>query len=338
MKKQALTLLVAALVFYTSPAQTYLLVIKGSSGKFYLDHTVAPKENWYSVGRLYNISPRIIAPFNGLTIDKPLAIGQILKVPLTPINFDQSGKKQAGETLVPLYHIIQEKEWMYHISTTYNKIPVVTLEKWNHITADQAKAGMQLIVGWLKVQTSMSALANQGAVPLAVTQPTQKETSSAFSEPATRPATTTTTNNTSPKTQAAPTDKPASKPVAAVSTTASEPYSSQTVSNTYSSSHAAGGFFTDEFAPSNKMAIGQAATFKSTSGWQDGKYYALMNNIAVGTIVKVTNPTTSKSIYAKVLGQLPDMKESTGLTIRISNAAASELGAADNKFPVEIRY
>jgi hypothetical protein len=289
---------------------------------------------------LYNISPRIISPFNGLTIDKPLAIGQILKVPLTPINFDQSGKKLAGETLIPLYHIIQEKEWMYHISTTYNKIPVVTLEKWNHITADQAKAGMQLIVGWLKVQTSMSALASQGAVPLAVAQPTQKETSSAFSEPATRPTTTTTTNNSnsSPKTQVAPADKPASKPLAAVSTTASEPFTSQTVSNTYSSSHAAGGYFTNEFSPSNKMATGQAATFKSTSGWQDGKYYALMNNITVGTIVKVTYPTTNKSIYAKVLGQLPDMKESTGLAIRISNAAASELGAADNKFPVEIRY
>jgi hypothetical protein len=81
-----------------------------------------------------------------------------------------------------------------------------------------------------------------------------------------------------------------------------------------------------------------AGIFKSTSGWQDGKYYALMNNVPIGKIAKITIPSSGKSIYAKVLGQLPDMKESTGLIIRISNAAAGELGAADNKFNVEVRF
>ena len=59
-------------------------------------------------------------------------------------------------------------------------------------------------------------------------------------------------------------------------------------------------------------------------GWKDGKYYALMNNVPVGTIVKLSFSSTNKSIYAKVLGQLPEMKESVGLAIRISDAAASE--------------
>ena len=81
-----------------------------------------------------------------------------------------------------------------------------------------------------------------------------------------------------------------------------------------------------------------AGTFKSTSGWQDGKYYALMNNVEVGTIIKVIAPATQKSVYAKVLGQLPEMKESEGLTVRISNAAASELGEPEGKFNVEVNY
>ena len=40
----------------------------------------------------------------------------------------------------------------------------------------------------------------------------------------------------------------------------------------------------------------------------------------------------------KSLGQLPDMKESNGLLIRISNAASAELGLGEGKFPVEIKY
>src|SRR5262249_3454508 len=100
----------------------------------------------------------------------------------------------------------------------------------------------------------------------------------------------------------------------------------------------AGGFFESEYQPESKKLSGQAATFKSTSGWQDRKYYALMNNVPVGTIVQITSPSTNKTVYAKVLGQLPDMKESTGLIMRVSNAAAAEMGAGEGKFAVDLKY
>lgn len=99
-----------------------------------------------------------------------------------------------------------------------------------------------------------------------------------------------------------------------------------------------GGYFKNDYSDGSKTASGLAGIFKSTSGWQDGKYYALMNNVPVGTIVRVTGETSGKIIFAKVLGQLPDMKENAGLTIRISNAAASELGEGDGKFNVDVRY
>jgi hypothetical protein len=103
--------------------------------------------------------------------------------------------------------------------------------------------------------------------------------------------------------------------------------------------HFNGGFFGSDFSESGKSVSGPASTFKSTSGWQDGKYYALMNNVPVGTIVRINVPATNKTVYAKILGQLPDMKESAGLTIRMSNAAAGELGEAEGgKFGVEVKY
>ena len=92
-----------------------------------------------------------------------------------------------------------------------------------------------------------------------------------------------------------------------------------------------GGFFKPSFDKQEKRDIvkfetGAAAIFKSNSGWEDGKYYCLHNTAAPGTIIKVTNITNGKSIYAKVLDVIPDIKQNNGLLIRISNAAAQELG------------
>ena len=63
-----------------------------------------------------------------------------------------------------------------------------------------------------------------------------------------------------------------------------------------------------------------------------------MNNGTIGAIVKITDPASGKSVYAKILGQLPDMKESAGLTIRISNAAAAELGVGEGRFNAQVNY
>src|SRR5579871_3783361 len=158
-------LLLAILGFFTmiSFAQSHDLNVHGESGKLYLMHKVVAKENWYSVGRIYNISPKELAPFNGLTLEHPLGIGQELKIPLNNNNFSQDGKKNPDETFVPVYHTLQSNEMLAHVSSTYNKVPVENLEKWNKIKKDGAQAGMNLIVGYIKVKTSLSYLASEGA-------------------------------------------------------------------------------------------------------------------------------------------------------------------------------
>lgn len=318
----------------TSFCQSSELLVQGETGKLYLLHLVTPKENWYSIGRLYNVSPKEVAPFNNLTIDKPLSIGQTLQIPLKATNFTQSLQKASpGETLVPVYHIVQEKEWMYRISVNHNKVPVENLEKWNNINKDLVKIGMHLIVGFLKVKTALSALAtavksesNPGGIagnPLS--SPPRTPDSPARMKPVENKVTVALQDTAAIKKQTVKTN-PAEKK--------SLPGAGVGIGTIQFN----GGYFKADYTEENLSASGLAGTFKSTSGWQDGKYYALMNNVAVGTIIKVTVPSDNKTIYAKVLGQLPDMKESAGLTIRISNAAASELGQSEGKFNVDIRY
>ena len=62
-----------------------------------------------------------------------------------------------------------------------------------------------------------------------------------------------------------------------------------------------------------------------------------MNNIPPGSIVKITT-ADNKSVYAKVLWSLGEMKENEGLNYRISSAAASVLGISDAKFNLTVSF
>jgi hypothetical protein len=92
-------------------------------------------------------------------------------------------------------------------------------------------------------------------------------------------------------------------------------------------------------SPVSKNATVTSGIFKTTSGWEDAKYYLLIDGVATGTIVKLTNPDNNKAIYAKVLGEMNGIRQNQGLDVRISNAAASSLGISDNeKFTLKVNY
>jgi LysM repeat protein len=327
-------------------AQNTPLVVEGISPNLYLTHTVQAKENYYSIGRMYNISPKEIAPFNNLQLEKGLSLNQVIKVPLQEVNFLQEGNAAPDEVLIPIQHIVKEKEGLYRISVNYNKLPLEILKHWNNIKTDAVPNGTKLIVGYLKVKTALSPLAamakskpayivvkEQSVVkkdPPAITKenvPVKKEVPVALKE-------------------IEPKKKEAVEPVAVtakkdppVVTKDVEPVQSTTVVyKTYN-----GGIFKSVFDQQLKKETivnenGVAAVFKSNSGWQDGKYYCLHNAAAPGTIVKVTNIATGKAIYAKVLDVIPDIKQNNGLLIRISNAAAQELGAGEARFDCTLSY
>jgi LysM repeat protein len=356
------------------------LIIQGASPDLHLVHTVVAKENWYSIGRIYNLSPKELAPYNKASLEKPLNIGQLLRIPLTATNFSQTGGKSADESLIPLYHIVQEKEGMYRVSVTHNKVSAENLKKWNSLTSDQLKNGMKLVVGYLKVKGDQTPFASAGSNKItvgnstvagapSVTNPSSHSsttnggvkpgtgnsgsTAPASTSPAsttagsTTPASTTTGSTTPASTSPASTTSASTSTSSTVpptvlkgetSASSSEPAARPDIINTSAPANYKGGFFKSQYAESGKSTTGNGGVFKSTSGWSDGKYYALMNNVPIGTIVKVTFSSTNKSVYAKVLGQLPEMKESVGLAIRLSDAAASELGVSISKFYVDVKY
>lgn len=255
------------------------LVAEGSTGSLYINHTAGPKENFYSIGRIYNISPRVIAPFNDVVLEDGIKIGQVLKIPLTELNFTETGNTTAGEVLVPV-----------HSRTRRNEV-----------------------IGYLKVNPELSSLASLAVTvtPKTVSPAQPAAVQPKVEEPKPAPVV--------KKEDPVPVKKP--EPVAVKK---GEGFN--------------GGAFRTLFRDNGKQESGTAGMFKSTSGWEDGKYYCLHNNATAGTIVKVTNKTNGRSVYAKVLDVIPDIKQNEGMVLRISNAAANELGAGIENFECTINY
>lgn len=310
-------------------AQQNTLEIKGSHNNIYLDHTVAPKETFYSIGRMYNVNPKELAAFNHLKFETPLNVAAILKIPLNKINFTQTGYKAKTQADIPVYHTLEPGETLYRLGVNYNKVPVASLKKWNHLQSDAVSIGTPMIVGFLRVDKTESALAKiteKPAAAVAVASQKDEKTAEKKTEeiaaaiPNVRAADATLT-----KGRTATADQPAVNEVAVTNV------------NTNSDAGFSGGYFKNLFnrQTANKSLVdknGDAGIFKSTSGWQDGKYYCFNNNAVAGTVVKITNIATGKSVYAKVLDVIPDIKQNEGLSVILSNAAANELGAGENNF------
>jgi hypothetical protein len=67
-------------------------------------------------------------------------------------------------------------------------------------------------------------------------------------------------------------------------------------------------------------------------------YYALHATIARGTIIKVKNPANGKVVYAKVIGDIPNLKEYNNAILCLSNNAAQALGSNIQKIFTNISY
>jgi len=296
-------------------AQTELIVQKNDKGS-YVTHKVVAKETFYSIGRLYNLPPKDIASFNALDMNKGLAVGQTIQIPLGESNYSQSADKGR-----PVYYVVGQKEGLFGVSQHNNNVLMANLRKWNRLADDKLTPGKKLIVGYLHPAESVPAATASEQVVAAP----QKETPVKKNETA-KEETVIRNNPETIKRDDPPHTEPVKPTQAAVT-------------------NGKGGYFRSQFeaqvksTPAKHDQAAATGIFKTASGWQDEKYYALLDGVEPGTIVKITNPTNSKAVYAKVLGEMSGIRQNQGYDLRVSNAAASALEITDTeKFVVRVNY
>jgi hypothetical protein len=326
MKKLSFSICAMLLVLNVA-AQKKDLVVRTSDKGMFLDHKVTPRESFFSVGRLYNVSPKLIATFNKLELNKGLLIDQKLRIPLTDTNFTQEGNSGT-----PVYYKIGDKETLAEAGSKFNNVPLTRLQQWNNISGESVKGGTRLIIGFLKSNEFPSVTINN-PVPEKVEEKVSAEEKIVPEE---KTATTeikdegevkVTSENTNPAKQEENNDVKSAVMIEENPVTGSQ------------------GYFKSHFdlqvriIPATKNETVTAGVFKTASGWQDAKYYLLIDKVPPGTIIRVINPTNNKSIYAKVLGEMSGIRQNEGLNIRISNAAADALEITEtDKFIVNINY
>ena len=370
MKKLFLSIALFIAMLFSTQAQPKELVIKKGGRGLYLEHTVAPKEGLYSIGRLYNVHPKFIAAYNHVDIAKGLNVDQVIHIPLTDTNFTQKSNKGT-----PVYYSVMEAQGLMKVSNAVNKVTLKDLRSWNGIKNDNLSVGSKLIVGFL-VSKEMSAIASKAPAkqtppkpedkPVVKTSPAEDKAVVKAVKAEEKPVVKAVIKEDKPlvkndkagEKEVVKTKPPEDKPIVKPETETvkeiapeikeepkkAEPVFVKQETATTSSEQ---GYFRKSFEqqvksiPVSKNATVTSGIFKTTSGWQDAKYYLLIDGVPTGTIVKVVNPDNNIAVYAKVLGEMNGIRQNQGYDIRISNAAASTLGipvSDTDKFILKVNY
>jgi len=296
---------------------------KGQEPKYTM-HTLAKGETLSVLAEKYHTTVGDIMRLNGMDTKSRLEIGKKIKIPppntktvRTPVN--RTSSAPTTDSSVATHYVLQG-ETLYGISKKFG-VTVDQLKEWNHLSSENIHFGQQL------------AVSSEGVAVIAA----KKEASQSNGHQETDK--TTLTKNTIDTTNNEKENADTSKQLIAKSVNVDiTPANPAPVQET-SSKDAGNSYFGKDFPGSNdlKHISGDAMIFKTSSGWNDKKYYILTNDAPSGSIVRVTS-LTGKSIYAKVLWKLEDIKLNQGLTFRLSDAAASVLGITDQKFRLTVQY
>ncbi len=271
-------------VFASAPADS--VGVENLNGKKVVLHKLDPKDNYYSIGRRYNVKPNTIIQFNN---NAPLIIGNVIKVP-TDLPFTQAAASASAQynkpaaqqttaasangTIIQQYKV-SAGETLYAIARRFNTT-VDDITSLNGLTSTSLSAGQIL-----KVRNGVPE-------PVAVQHPVVKRDSTIV-----------------------------------VLTT-----DSGTI---------------DRRGGPNKFGLFEKSE-KGVATWIDdpsldaGKKLALHRTAPIGTVIKITNPMTGRTTFAKVVGRINDSEATKDVIIVMTKNVAESIGALDKRVHVNISY
>lgn len=268
--------------------------VENLNGKSVIIHKIEPKETYYSIGRKYNISPKVIMDYNkGI----PLTIGGTLKVPTNksysekPTSFGNNQNKESSKR--ESIHVVQIKETLYSIASKYN-MRVDDLKLLNNLKTNNLSIGQTLkVLVNDEVSLSREVVKNAEGKPVII-----------------------------PDNQIKKDNISSGNKIQYIDSTDSESFIE---------------------IPKNKFGITEKnekgiAVWINDENLDGTKSYALHSIAPVGTIVKITNPMSNRSVFAKVVGKYTENSTTKDVIIVITKAASEALGALDKRFLVNLTY
>ena len=289
-------------------------------------HIIKQGDNISSIARQYHVSVNDIFKLNNLADKNTLHIGQKIIIPsgknITTTAVVVPTKIATIKTItttapVTNQHQIVAGDNLLKIAKQYH-VTVQQIRDWNSMKNDAIRAGDFLYIS--KPQTGIV----QQPIPTKKVETTPTEIKVVKTEP-TKKTELIIQQTPQPIIKTVVDEKPIVKDVKPQPTAPVEPANTK----------AGDSYFEKQYSSAKNEIEGLSGTFKTIAGWNDSKYYVLLNNVESGTVVKIS--ANNKSVYAKVLGVLPNIKEDNNLVLRVSNATAAALGVAD-KFTAKVNF
>ncbi len=334
------------------------LRMETNGGKKFIIHRVDAQETLFAISRKYNVKiQELINHNNG--IENGININQEVIVPY----FEEEPSTNMSLNGNEVLHVVQPGETSYRLSKQYD-ISIDSLLMLNKLESPTLSLGDTLIVGFNTIKKKKSVDQNtvKSTVTLPITESNSTQDSLSLGQYHTVKGSETlysiaktynvsleelnkinklSTNDLSigqklliskrePPIQGIPNEE---KVVPEIEEP--EPINIDTLY--VSSNNSRFKERTEKVGNLNKtLEDGFAMKIKNTTDTR--RYLALHRNAPVGTVIEVTNQMNNLSIYARVVGKLPETGINKNVLIRISNAAYEKLKALDAKIPVEIGY
>jgi LysM repeat protein len=100
---------------------------------------------------------------------------------------------------------------------------------------------------------------------------------------------------------------------------------------------------TDRHIPANRYGLflkdeKGPATWMDDPSFDPKKQLVLHRTAPIGTVMKITNPMTGRSVFAKVAGRFADNEANKDVIVVVTKNVADMLGAMDKRFRVNLSY
>ena len=307
--------------------------------KVKITHKVKSGESLSTIAKKYKVSVAELKSWNSLSSDK-LSIGKALKVitkkavpvkqngtqtQAEPLVADaavkEEGKKEESRVTDRKTEIPNETKEVVFIST---KSPSATTKATGDGISHTVKSGESLFLLAKMYGSSIEELVQWNGLTsnnIKVGQTLQVGRAAATTAASTNPIAANTT--TTPTTTTSEVEVKEVKSEPTVTVPAAEPKQESTAPNT------SGGF-------TNTKESGLAEVIPGTEA--NKKYLVLHRNAPVGSVIRIKNEENDLTIFARVVGILPETGDNSKVLIKLSKAAFEQLKGVNTRFPVEILY
>ena len=289
------------------------LFVKQSDLGWVISHKVKAGETFYTVARRYHVPPAMLADFNNSGLQQTLSPGKKLFVPVGAYNFLASRPYRSSEAR-PAYYRVDAERNLGRISKNSGVKPNTILQ-WNRTANKQLREGQILIVGWILYDATEP-------IPPASTK-----------LPASGVATSKGSGMT--VTQGVPVQTRKDT----VYVTGADTLRADGMDTLAEVSEGEILFMEQTNNEANVTEEkGAAAFFKRVGTSSNGIFFAFHSMAKRGTILKVHNPGTGKTVYAKVIGTVPTTATYHNALIGLSSDARENLGVFEDKAWVQVSY